>query len=378
MLTLRGQNGSEILMNTSKHQPSFRRHFAILVMLIIGMTASCNSATIPPTPTNTPTIVETSTPTRLPPIATPRPTTTPTQSPLGSEANPIKIGFILAPDETTANEAAEDVAFLIGKDTGFAIESLIYPDFQDLATAIINGEVDLFWLKPLEYLYLNWESAAEVVLMTNHLGVYAYGVQFMANVSRGFTSFFDPETNQSLGDPISALQQFSGTRPCFTDSNSIPGYYVPLGLLTLTSTPTLDPVITYSYNATIRALYIQGICDFGVSYALTGDPRTASDILDNIPDAQNQVEIIWQSDGIIPNINLSASPELPLHIQHRLQEAFLNLPDTPEGLDLLSAALNYQVEALKTVEDSFYNPLRDALIPLELDLETITRQQINP
>jgi hypothetical protein len=43
----------------------------------------------------------------------------------------------------------------------------------------------------------------------------------------------------------------------------------------------LNPVFTYNYNAIIRALYIQGICDFGVTYALTGDPLTSSDILSN-------------------------------------------------------------------------------------------------
>jgi phosphonate transport system substrate-binding protein len=83
--------------------------------------------------------------------------------------------------------------------------------------------VHLFWLKPLEYLYLNWEGAAEVMLMTNHLGVFAYGVQFMANVNSGFRPYFNPETGQNFGDPIEALQQFSGTRPCFIDPAINPG-----------------------------------------------------------------------------------------------------------------------------------------------------------
>jgi len=58
---------------------------------------------------------------------------------------------------------------------------------------------------------------------------------------------------------INALQQFAGTRPCLINPNSIPGYFVPMGLLANTSTPTLDPVFTYDYSAVVRALYIQGI-----------------------------------------------------------------------------------------------------------------------
>lgn len=239
-------------------------------------------------------------------------------------------------------------------------------------------DVDLFWLKPLEYIYLNWESAAEVMLLTNHLGVYAYGVQFMANLERGFTSYYDPELNASTGDPVAALQQFSGTRPCFTEPNSLPGHLLPLGLLANTSTPTLDPVFVYNYDAVIRALYIQGICDFGIGYALTGDPRTSSGVLQDLPQAQEEVVIIWQSDGIIPNTNLSTAPGIPLDIRYKLQEAILDLPNTPEGLNLISTALNYDVEALKTTDDTFYNPLRAAIIPLELDLQALTWQETNP
>ncbi len=265
---------------------------------------------------------------------------------------------------------------MVGSGSNLAVESVIYPDFISLSTAILNDEVDLFWLDPLEYLYLNGQAAANVVLVTNHLGVYAYGVQYMANVNRGFSSYFDPETNESFGDPLSALQQFAGTRPCFINPESLPGYYAPLGLLATTSTPTLDPVFVYDYSAVVRALYIGGICDFGVGYALIGDPRTAGDILQDIPDAENVVEVIWQSEGIIPNTNLSASPSLPLNLQVKLQESFLDLENTPEGLNLLSTALNYDVEALKTELDSFYNPLRAALAPLELDLASITQKSI--
>lgn len=305
---------------------------------------------------------------------TPQPSPTPTLPPLGTDGNPITIGFVLTTDDPARTQAAQDIAFLISRDTGYAIESLLYPDFQTMASAVLDGEVDLFWLAPFEYLYLNWEGAAQVVLMTNHQGIYAFGVQFLTNINSGFASYYDHETNQSTGEAITALQQFSGTRPCFLNPHSIPGNYVPLGLLNNVSTPTRAPVHAYSYNAIIRALYIEGICDFGVSYALTGDPLTSGDILQNLPEAQEQVVVIWQSEGIIPNTNLSASPSLPTHILFRIQEAVLQLPDTPEGLSTLSTALNYEVEAFRTVEDSFYNPLRSLIIPLTLDLEMITSQ----
>jgi len=354
-------------------QSSNKWRYLLVVFLIAGVLASCAPPPSTPIPTATSTLIPI-TQTVAPPTLTPRPTSTPTLPTLGSEGNPIKIGFVLKPEDSTAIEASEDIAFLLAQDTGYAVENAIFPDFISLESAAINRDVDLFWLSPFEYLYLNSLGAAEAFLMTNHLGVYAYGVQFLANVNRGFTAYFDPSTQQAVGEFLPALQQFSGTRPCFISPNSLPGFYIPMGLLANTSTPTLDPVFTYSYNATIRALYIQGICDFGVSYALIGDPLNASDIVQNLPDAQSQIVTIWQSEGIIPNTNLSSSPSIPLHMRYRIQESILKLSAEPETLTLISTALAYDVSAIKAVDDSFYNPLRSAIAPLELDLEGITLQ----
>jgi phosphonate transport system substrate-binding protein len=368
MLTHPGRNGSEPMPNQKQQSPRAGLFF-LVILILIGVLTACAAETPPPTPTATFTTVpeDTPTPTQTP---TQRPSATPTLPPLGAMGNPITIGFILPPTNL-ADVAAQELADLLTVETGYVFEILFYPDFSSLSIAINDGDVHLFWLGPLEYLHLNWEGAAEVMLMTNHLGVFAYGVQFMTNVSSGFRSYFDKATSQSFGDPIEALQQFSGTRPCFLNPQSTPGYFVPLGLLANASTPTLEPVFTYNYNATIRALYIQGICDFGVAFALTGDPLTSNDILLNLPDAQEQITVIWRSEGIIPNLNLSASPALPVFIRFRIEEAFIRIGDSPDGLNRISTALDYNVEGLRAVEDHFYNPLRSALAPLELDLQSI-------
>ncbi len=374
-----GQNGSKIPI--SNYAGGFKVTLIgiLLLGLIVNLCAACTPEPPPATPTEpvSPTLTVSYLPT-IEHTPTPRPTATPTLPPLTTEGNPVTIGFILPPEDTSAIQAAEDLVALISKDTGYEIESLLYADFNALSTAIMSGDVHLFWLGPMEYLYLHSEGYAQVILLTNHLGVYAYSIQFMTNTFSNFAPYFDPEKNQSSSDSITALQQFSGTRPCLINPDSIPGHYVPLGLLAGASTPTLDPVYTYNYNATIRALYIQGICDFGVSYATIGDPLTASDIIENLPDAQDQIVVIWRSDNIIPNVNLSAATNLPTHIRYRLQEAIINLVESPQNLSLLSKALNYDVEALRTVNDPFYNPLRAVLIPLELDFEAITHQEMNP
>ncbi|MCB2209745.1 phosphate/phosphite/phosphonate ABC transporter substrate-binding protein [bacterium] len=354
-------------------QATLRLSLVLIALAIFVAGCSGGTPTALPTTTTAPTAVALE-PTSPGPTNTPRPTPTPTASPKGSPTNPVSLAFILLPDETAAIDAAQEVALILSEESDLSVEIVIYPDFNSLSTAILNGDVDLFWLQPLEYLYLHNENAAELMLVTNHLGVYAYGVQFLANVERGFQTYYDRELNASFGDPVAALQQFAGTRPCFLNPDSLPGYYAPLGLLGTTSTPIQDPIFVYDYSAIVRALYIGGICDFGVSYALTGDARTAGDVVIDLPDASDAVQVVWQSDGIIPNLSLSSSPSLPLNLQVRLEEAFLDLQDAPDGLSRLSTALSYEVEALKDELDTFFDPLRGTLGPLELDLAALTRQ----
>ena len=349
-----------------------RSLLTIIAILLVGA-GLVFSACSPKTTEAAPTEAETATQTEIPILTpTPRPTSTPTLPPLGMAGNPVIFGYVLSEEDIARINAAEDVAFLISEETGYAIENRIFPDFASLAEAVLAGEIHLFWPTPLEYLSLSEQGVADVLLMTNHLGVFAYGVQFMTNEADTFTAFFDPETGQNEGEMIYALQQFAGTRPCFLNPDSLPGYYVPQGLLAQASTPILDPVFVYDYSAIIRALYIEGICDFGIGYALVGDPRLAGDIMQDIPEAQDTVEVIWQTEGVIPNISLSTSPGLPLNMQVQFQEAFLDLTDSPDGLTAVSNALNFDVEAFKTVTDAFYNPLRGILAPLQLDLQSIT------
>ncbi len=368
MPTHPGPNGFNLSMtNFHRLLTSFRKIFFFLFLAILVLTA-CSPNLVEPLPTETPTPDEAHiTPTSTP---TPRPSPTPTLPPLGSLGNPITIGFILSTDQSNSDPAIALVD-LLSTETGYVFDTLLYPDFGSLSTAIVNGDVHLFWLKPLEYVFLNDQGVAEVMLMTNHQGVFAYGIQFLANVNSGFLPSFDADGNPTFDNPIEILQQFSGTRPCYLDPQSIPGYFVPKGLLADASTPTLDPVFVFSYNAIIRALYIRGICDFGVTFAYTGDPLTSSDILANLPDAKDQIRVIWLSDNFIPNINLSASPSLPVFMRFRIEEALIRIADEPHGLNLISSALVYDVEALRSIEDHFYNAFRAILAPLELDLQPI-------
>lgn len=347
-------------------QPSSRSTNALqipwILLCVLGLILSaCSGGGQNQTPS--PDITQT-----LSPEATSRPTITPTPEPLGSTANPFILGTVGADLEDQTAAAAQELARQLGESAGVVMEAHLFKDYTALLEAMEEGEVHITWLPPLTYLYASQRGLAEVVLLTNHFGVYQYGAQFMANVESGFTPYYDPISGRNSADAAEALAQFDNLRPCWVEPLSPAGYIVPAGLLAINQINSLPPVMTQSHTATVRALYIKGICDFGATFSVSGDPRTSSAVLDDLPDTMNRVLIIWRSDGVIPNLNVSFLAGLSERDRLTLTNAFLNIVKTPEGKALLTlAAGNYQIDDLREVEDSLYDPLRAMVDALDIN-----------
>jgi len=131
--------------------------------------------------------------------------------------------------------------------------------------------------------------------------------------------------------------------------------------LNLNNIPTLEPIQTFSYSASIRALYIKGICSFAATYAIAADPRTSSEVITDLPDAIEKLPILWMSPPVIPNLNLSFSPQVDLTLQSRVSDFLRDHARSDAGKAQLSSALNYEVAALEPLPDSAYAPLRELL-----------------
>ena len=117
----------------------------------------------------------------------------------------------------------------------------------------------------------------------------------------------------------------------------------------------------------IRALYITGICDFGATYTYLGDPRTAEKLLSDLPDISERVIALWQSDPVIPNLNISLHPDVSDATREQIVTSFLVLVRTPEGKQALSNINGYQIEDLMIIDDTMYDDLRDILAGVDVD-----------
>ena len=338
----------------------------IPVMLVSGCQKEFSSR---PGPTATSLNTKTPTPYLSPtPSPTLYPTNTPTPEPLGSPANPIVIGFIQSTADNLFFEAKNQFTADLSNLTNLSIQILVFDNFQAFELAVNDDQVHIAWLDPIEYILASKNHQMKAALVSYHLGVKAYGVQILANSTSPFSPYFNPDTNKSTADNVTALAQFSGTRPCFSQSTSLTGNLIPQGLFSQAGVPLSDPVITYSTSSNIRAIYITGICDFTATYAISGDPRTSSELLAAFPDILEKVEIIWRSDGIIPNLAVAYSPMVDLPMESIITEALISYGRSPEGQTILTSANNYQIEGLEKIEDTDYDYLRYLLQVQDIDL----------
>ena len=348
-----------------------RIHLTILVLSLALLLAACKAQ-----PTHSPAVTPSPTPEAITatPLSpeTPEPTSTATPEPLGSSTNPVVIGYIVdAASSATAAASADKIAQALFSSTGFSFSSKFFNSYADLLPGLDEGSLQVVFLPPGTYLAARDQGLVDVLLVTNHFGRFAYGTQFLAQVSSGFTPYFNPLTNQNTTDAGSALAQFAGKRPCLTEVGSLSGYWLPLGLLASERVPIQPAVVTQSQAAVIRSLYVQQVCDFGATFALSGDPRTASGILNSFPDVLDKVVVIWRSDADIPSINISVSVDIPNLIRQPLSDALTTLVKSSDGKVLLTNALVYDVEDLKAVNDDYYNPLRNYLQAAGADIQTL-------
>lgn len=324
--------------------------YAIICILTIIGTAGCGvRLETPPAPT--PTVTAAPSPT---PLSSP----SPTPPPLGSAANPVIMGFVSEETDAFAIRQGEAYADQIQGRAGYHLRALAFTDYDSLLNEMADFHVHMAWLPPFTYLVARNRGFADAGLMTNHFGTYSYGFSIMVNPESGFITFFDPLTNQSTGSAEAALLQLQEKKPCWVDEQSPSGYVAPLGLLAQLGLTLQEPAFTTSHSSTVRALYIKGICDFGAVYATIGDPRTGDSLLTDLPDVMDHVVILWQSDPVIPNTNLTFSRQLPADMRQRFTDAIMEYIHTPDGKVLLSDALNYDVEALQIIDDRYYDTLR--------------------
>jgi hypothetical protein len=161
------------------------------------------------------------------------------------------------------------------------------------------------------------------------------GVDFWGIKTKSFTVYFDPATNQSTADASISFTPVSNQRPCWTEPASTSGFIFQ---------PVYCSKIRYPLNQPLLFNPIQLSCApyIPVVSAILARPSLIQAILaqasslSDMPGVEDEIIVIWQSDAIIPNTNISYLPHLNEEMQQVLTQAFLEIAATEDGLILLT------------------------------------------
>jgi len=348
--------------------------FVLISVLVLSTLVLSACAQPTAAPTAAPAPVET----EAPVVVTEAPTAAPTAPPaeLGSADSPIIIA--LAPSATAEQltVGGEAIAAKMNELTGLNFEVIIPNSYTALIEAMASGNAHVGFMPTLAYLLGKQAGAMEVQLVVVRNGSDFYGAQFIAHADMGFTPYFDVATNTNTADAATALAQFGGKRPCFTDPLSVSGYVIPSGVLKEQGVEFKTPAAVQGHPAVVQALYagvnttgetpVGAICDFGATYI---DARTSDKIH---TDVNEKIVVIWRTDNIIPNDNISFSTAMPADIGAIVFDGFVAMAADEAGLEILKNA-GYEIQGLKPAEDSFYDAFRSALQASGVDITTMVK-----
>ena len=340
--------------------------FTGLVVLAL-LVAACGGATPTAAPTEPPLATEpppTEKPTEVPPTAIPEPTPVP----LGSPDKPLIMA--IAPSATTDELIASGdiIAKLLSDETGLTIKAVVPTNYKAMIEAMCSGNAQVGWLPPFAYLIAhetkakdaagNEVSCADVAFITLRNALDHYATQYIARAADGYTA----------GTDVSALKQFEGKKPCWTDPFSASGYVIPASLLAAEGVKTRTAAFVQGHPTVVRAVYAGGICDFGATFV---DARTNTAIQTDLPDVNEKVIVVFQTENIIPNDTVGYAYDVPADLREQLSAAMDKISKTEEG----AAAMRklYSIDGLQATDDTFFDEFRVLLAASGIDVASLVR-----
>lgn len=288
----------------------------------------------------------------------------PTEAPMpemGTADNPIIVAFEPSATSTEITASGQQLLDLLSQETGLTFKGVVPTSYAALTEAMGSGNAQIGWMATFAYILAHQKGYADVALITNRFGSDHYGAQFIANIDSGFTPAADTPATEA---ELDTLLQFKDKTPCFADEQSTSGHVIPLIFMKkagLADADIPDPVYAGGHTQVVQAIYDGGICDYGTTFV---DAR--SNIAEDYPDVNDKVVVIFQTEALIPNDNMSYAPDMPQDLRDQITAAVVKVSETEEG----KTALNdlYQIAAVVPVDDTAYDTFRSYLEASGLDL----------
>ena len=289
------------------------KRFSFMVLALVTvlslLLASCGA---PATPVAT----EPPAPTQAPPTPVPAPTEPPAPE-IGTADNPIIMA--LAPSATSQElqTGGQAIADKLSEMTGYTIKISVPTNYAALVEAMGSGNAHIGWLPPLAYMLAKYKGYADVGLVVLRCRFRPLRLPVSLPMPTASTTMAPPcsppttipPPARALPTPPPPWRSSMARKPCWTDPLSASGYVLPVGVLAKEAVKVKAGAWVQGHPTVIKSVYLSPkgeICDFGATYI---DARTA--VVKDFPDVNDKVQVIYVSDPIIPNDNVSFAANRP-------------------------------------------------------------------
>ncbi len=290
----------------------------------------------------------------------------------------LVMAFVPSLDAERVLASGSVVARMLEVATGYKITATVPTSYAATIEALCAGRVHIAWFAPTSYVLANARCGAEVGLIAIRFDRPYYGAQLLVRADLGAKSLAD----------------LKGKRFAMVDPASTSGYIWPMVYI---KRKGFDPFTFFSqvvqtggHDKVVIALY-QGSADVGSTF---GD-QFGSDARDRVarqfPDVKQKVLILEYvgppTIPYIPNDTISFRKELSAEVKEKITKAMFRIAQTAPGREAVDALYQHQGYAdygllvtkygvdrrLVPSLDAFFNPIRDAVKLLGLDLTKIVR-----
>ncbi|MBI3976353.1 MAG: phosphate/phosphite/phosphonate ABC transporter substrate-binding protein [Armatimonadetes bacterium] len=298
----------------------------------------------------------------------------------GQSKAPLKLvmAFVPSLDTETVLASGSQIARLLQVATRYKVEATVPTSYAATIEALCAGRVDIAWFAPLAYVLANARCGAEVGLISVRANLPYFGSQILVRADLGAKSLADLAGKRfAFGDPAS------------TSSALWPAVYI--------KRKGFDPdaffsqvIYAGSHDRVVIAIY-QGSVDAGATFGDKFGSDARERVIRQFPDVKQKVAILeYVGPPVMPYIpsdTISFRKDLPREVKQAIIKAMFDIVKTKPGKDavfklyqhegyadynLLITKYGVNRRQVATL-DAFFNPIREAVKLLGLDLSRLVR-----
>jgi len=300
---------------------------------------------------------------------------------LGSAEHPVKLMFVPSVDVAVIESAGEAMTDWLTEETGIHFDVSVPTSYAATIEALCAAEGDAMAFIPgMGYVLAHDQCGVEVALATIRYGRTAYWTEFVVRRDSGITSLADLEGKKWAAPSVTSTSGYLWPSVLLGLDNITPGETVEAGghpqavlavmdgtadFATCYFSPPGDTPADWSEGDPLEPggdFTIEQQEDGGYRVWQGGlevrDARVAA--MATNPDVMDEVALLAISERI-PNDTVSFVSDLPSDMRDTIVQALIDYAATDEGQAVLADSDFYDITGFGEVDDSYYDPVRNAI-----------------